>query len=108
MLVAIETAAQAGNAEAFASHFTSDSRPFAEALLKIQKDVRKDEPSKAPVENIFRSRVVSETIKGGTAVVRIAGPAGPGGIVFVREHGKWKLDVAATEQTLADIDGTME
>lgn len=108
VLAAIESAAAAGDAEAFASRFTADSRPFAEALLRIQKDVRKDEPAKAPVENISRSRVLSESINGNKAVVKVAGPAGPGGVVFVRENGKWKLDVAATEQAADLFDGTAE
>ncbi len=97
VLAAIEAAARNGDASTFASHFTAESRPFAEALVTIQKYVRKDEPSRAPIQNIFHARVISERISGPRAVVTIAGPAGKSAIVFVREAGNWKLDVAASE-----------
>lgn len=105
VLAEIEDSASRGDAAAFASHFTSESRPFAEALIRMQKDVRKDEPGKSPLENIFHSKVVSENIQDDVAVVQVSGPAGTSGIVFVREGGAWKLDVAATELERAEDAG---
>jgi len=107
VLRSIEKCASKGDAVCFASHFTSDGRPFAEALVRIQKDVRRDEPTKAPIESMLPVRVISEDIQGDKATVLVAGPEGPAAMKFVIEDGAWKLDVAATEAARAVKEGAL-
>jgi hypothetical protein len=96
VLVALEKAARAGDAVAFGSYFTAESRPFAETLLRVQKEARAGEA--APVEKFSTSNVISESVKGGYAVVTAGYQDGSRAeIIFRREGGKWKLDAAATD-----------
>ncbi|HQP96573.1 MAG TPA: hypothetical protein PLY68_10320 [Myxococcota bacterium] len=105
VLSEMQEAAARGDATRFASYFTSAERPFAEALVSIQKDVRGDEPGKPPIQGIYRSVVVDEKIEGDTAFVTASSPDGQFILVFVREDGAWRLDAAATEQHRGDNGG---
>lgn len=96
VLAAIEEAARKGDAVAFAAHFTPESRPFAETLVKVQKAARPDEP--APVEKFSKSTATSTGFFDDFAVVTASYPDGSQSkIVFKNMNGKWLLDPAATE-----------
>ncbi|HOA12460.1 MAG TPA: hypothetical protein PKH54_02890 [Myxococcota bacterium] len=91
----LEEAAVRGDPAAFGSHFSTQSRPFAEALLSIQKEAWSGE--KTPIEKFSRSRIASEKISGDTALVLTIAPDGTEvPVFFVREAGAWKLDAAST------------
>ena len=97
VLAAIEQAAERGDATAFGSHFTIESRPFAETLVRVQKAARHGQAS--PIEKFSTSnRINSEKIKGNFAVVTAEYADGTTAkIIFRRENGQWRLDPAATE-----------
>lgn len=98
VLKTIEKTAAAGDAEGFASCFTKESRPYAEALILLQKGrYNAQDDRKSPIEMISTSNVVSEKIEGDTATVKISTADGTTDIVFLREGGAWKLNVAETE-----------
>lgn len=91
----LEEAAARGDPAAFGSHFSATARPFAEALMSIQKEAWAGE--KTPIEKFSRSRIASEEISGDTAVVVTISPDGTEiPLFFVREKNAWKLDAAST------------
>jgi len=99
---AMEEAARNGDAAEFASHFTSDSRPFAEALLVLYAAQSPAEGPLPPALTLLtRSQVVSEEIHGERADLTVQPGSDPNAplrvLVFKREDGKWKLDIRETE-----------
>lgn len=102
VLALIEEAARAGDAEAFASHFTEDSAPFARALLSVYRtQAPAGAPPSKPLSILTTSIVVDERIEGDIAYLKVkTGQAATNTdiLVFVRENGEWKLDVMKTEK----------
>lgn len=101
---AMEEAAREGNAAEFASHFTQESRPFAEALISLYAtETTAEGPTPTPLALLSRSTVEAEEIEGDRAFLRIRAPSEQGSgsytLVFKREEGAWKLDLRETERT---------
>ncbi len=101
---AMEEAAREGQAAEFASHFTEESRPFAEALISLYAT---SAPAEGPVPPalalLSRSTVESEEVVGDDrALLTVRAPADQGGqrhvLVFRKQGGAWRLDVAETER----------
>lgn len=106
---AMEEAAREGNAAEFASHFTEESRPFAEALISLYATEGAAEgPVPSSLALLARSTVESERIESDRAFVSIRAPAEQGGqlhtLVFRKQEGAWKLDIADTERENAGRD----
>ena len=98
VLKKMEEAAAAGDARTFADCFTRESRPFAEALVMLQKSRGGERDGrKSPIELLSGSKVLSERIDGDRAVVTISAAGTRSDLVFTRENGSWKLNVSETE-----------
>lgn len=103
VLGAMEEAAREGNAAEFASHFTEESRPFAEALISLYATEGAAEgPAPSALALLSRATVESEEIEGQRAYLTVRAPSEQGGqwhtLVFTKQDGAWKLDVAETER----------
>jgi hypothetical protein len=105
VLKQIEEAARAGDDAAFASHFTDESAPFARALLSVYRtQAPAGAPPSRPLAILATSTVEGERVEGDRAFLTVkTGEAAPTAstLVFVRESGKWKLDVMQTEKANA-------
>lgn len=106
---AMEEAAREGNAPEFASHFTPESRPFAEALLSLYATESPAEgPASSSLALLARSTVESERIEGEKAYLSVRAPTEEGGqlhtLVFKKVDGAWKLDITLTERENAGRD----
>ncbi len=100
---AMEEAAREGKAAEFASYFTEESRPFAEALISLYATEGAAEgPAPTSLVLLSRSTVESESIEGEQAFLTVRAPSEQGGrlhtLVFRKQDGDWKLDIAATER----------
>lgn len=100
---AMEEAAREGNAKEFASHFTEESRPFAEALISLYAtEAPAEGPAPSSLALLARSTVESERIEGERAYLSVRAPTEQGGrvhaLVFKKQDGAWKLDIAETEK----------
>lgn len=105
VFLSLQDAARKGEAETFASHFTSDSQPFARALLALYaSQYPAGGPAPRPLEQLTLSDVQSETIEGDKAEVVVAAKGGqPATLVFVKEKGAWKLDVRLTDRNARNL-----
>jgi len=102
---ALQEAARKGDAETFGSHFSADSKPFAQALLALYaSQYPANGPAPRPLEQLTLADVQSETIEGDKAKVVVAAKGGkPVTLVFVKEGGAWKLDVRLTDRNARDL-----
>lgn len=104
----MEKAAREGNASEFASHFTEESRPFAEALLSLYatQGTAEGGNTPSPLALLAHSSVESEQIEGEKAYLTVRAPTEQGGqihvLVFKKTDGAWKLDIALTEEKNAN------
>lgn len=101
---ALEEAAREGNAAEFGSHFTEESRPFAEALMSLYSTHSPAQgPLSRPLEILARSDVRSETIDGRRAELVVeSGNGASSKLVFEQEDDGWKLDILQTEKRNAE------
>lgn len=91
-------AASSGDDDVFTSYFTKESRPFVAALLALQKTrypAVGDSPR--PIQLIVESQVLKERIDGDRSVLRVRGAGRESVLVFLKEDGEWRLDVAHTD-----------
>lgn len=101
---AMEEAAREGKAAEFASHFTEESRPFAEALISLfATSAPAEGPAPPALALLSRSTIESEEIVGDDrALLTVRAPSDQGGrqhvLVFLKREGAWKLDVVQTER----------
>ncbi len=106
---AMEEAAREGHAAEFASHFTEESRPFAEALISLYAtEAPAEGPAPSSLALLARGTVESERIEGERAFVSVRTSSEGGGpsytLVFRKQEGAWKLDIADTERENAGKD----
>jgi len=99
----LEESVREGLAKEFASHFTEESRPFAEALMSLYKTrASAREPLTGPLAMLAASDVLGERIEGKRAFLEVEEPNGARHtIVFELEQGDWKLDIQETEKNNA-------
>ena len=100
----MEEAARGGKSKEFASYFTEDSRPFAEALLSLHRSQAPAVGSLSrPLELLTRATVKDEKVEDAVAKLTVKTATGEGTLVFVKDdHGDWKLDVQQTERQNAE------
>jgi hypothetical protein len=96
----LQEAARAGDDEVFASYFSADSKPFAQALLALyDSSYPKEGPAPRPLAQLTLADVQSESVDGDKAEVVVAAKGGPPvTLVFVKEGDGWKLDVRLTDR----------
>lgn len=102
VLETLESAAAEGNAEHFAAQFTTESRPFAEALLSLYQtryplDSRREF---SPLRMLGRSEVLDEEDRGEAVALRVKleSTGEKASLIFRKEDGAWRLDLLATDR----------
>ena len=100
----MEKAAREGKAEAFASHFTEESRPFAQALMSLYtSSTPASGPATTPLKYLTDVTVVDTTLQGQSAILKVKPKDGAEArLYFLLEGGEWKLDIRQTENLNAE------
>ena len=97
---AMEEAAQKGNYREFVSYFDSKSRPFVQALLELQKSAYPaGTPPKGPLALLTTCDVIGEEkAESGNRYLELDCENGTRYLGFVKEDGKWRVDIALTQR----------